>query len=327
MSSVNNYSEVSSDLSAEGEAEIENNLGSQEGAIASCSLPSWVANVTESWGAVSMSSPSCSESLSGLEVAVGTSNIISILELIVERASVDFVQSNICESEYKRGIFPLQERGEVGASGFPSLEAVVGVVLRVAVNLVVTLDDGCDFLLNSSDTVKRYFVSNLGIGESEVIRTLINTVAFAGFLNYSESHINSMSSSLVVGLSRDIVGDLLYFRDINYYRSLQARSSLDLCRVSMFFRKIVSLLVFFPEVMHPRFMNAEFSEEFFAAYFTPEGRCHVKVTPSNAIDPSRSGGDSYEPGSNISVAISNLEEYLFGVSAVGEYDSESYLCF
>ncbi|WP_092484047.1 hypothetical protein [Candidatus Ichthyocystis hellenicum] len=244
----------------------------------------------------------------------------SILKVLVKGVLGKFTSSNICEDDYKKNNLSLSglkvnfsnfriERMSEGEA--PILEDVIEVVLRVAVNVVVGLDAGCDFLLNASTMVKNYLVSNLRISSSELTRILLNGEIpgdVAGFseeglnvnkselllrlsrLGFSEEEAVSVASKLVVDLSDDVLflarrlsATDTYYIGNKYFNDVSHRSSCEFRHITMLLRRVISLLVFFPEALHSDFVWFEGDEEFFKCWFTPEGLCRVKVDKSNAV--------------------------------------------
>ncbi|WP_092485952.1 hypothetical protein [Candidatus Ichthyocystis hellenicum] len=226
---------------------------------------------------------------------IGDPKFCSLLKNLIKAVFCRFVSSNMCEDEYKQKDFFLSRLGgAVGSSGVegasgveanPSAKEVVEAILRVAVTIVVELDEGCDFLSKASDKVKRYFTLYLGIKDKDLICKLLQK-ELGILVNYEESDsINKGVMSAVVRLLNHVSSESCCLAYNKYYDDLQARASLGPLSVGAFLRRIIVLLILFPEALHPAIVhNKGLSKETFGKFFTPEGRCYLKPNEVGDVD-------------------------------------------
>ncbi|WP_092484041.1 hypothetical protein [Candidatus Ichthyocystis hellenicum] len=181
----------------------------------------------------------------------------------------------------------------IGIDGdFERREEVVNIILRVAENVVVGVEEGCDFLLKSSASVRGYFASVLGIDGSEVTRTLLDDEVPGGALRFSEEELNRNESELVVHLSKELSCLVEPVSSLNVschdkYDNTLFRSNANLISVVKFLRKIIASLVFFPESLHPGLVWVGIDKICFDRRFTAaKGRCCQKYRVGGAFSDS-----------------------------------------
>ncbi|CUT17259.1 MULTISPECIES: hypothetical protein [Candidatus Ichthyocystis] len=243
-------------------------------------------------------------------------NFGSLVKDLVKGVFLKFIGVNICEHEYKQFIslssssagrdFILDRViGTGGEAGLLAREEIVDLVLRVAVNVVVGVDLGCDFLLSASRAIVQYFMSCLGISAVKVTRVFLKAkmsvgdvsgfyvgekgwnvsdfLASLSRLRAGDRETSGAASELVVGLLaglfslvKGVAGTDVCYCDNRYFEDISFRSSLNPAHVVMLLEKIVSLLILFPEVLHPKFVwRGGIDRKAFCSWFTPE--CSVKT--------------------------------------------------
>ncbi|WP_092484939.1 hypothetical protein [Candidatus Ichthyocystis hellenicum] len=261
--------------------------------------------------------PSCSNNGSGYNKLPGSGVVVvnrsifynysqdrrlsSELGKLISRVFVDFTSRNVCEDRYKQKDFFLSRlsdagnyvvEGAVGGEGDPRLEEVADIVLRVAVSVVVGIDEGCDFLLTSSDRVRKYFVACLGSFDirSAVYRFLGSAVRGFKYI-FSDEASKKETPSAVVCLLKDVATGCSFLSG-NYYEDVESRASLDPEIVGLFLKSVIVLLILFPEALHPAIVrNEELNEENLYKFFSPEGRCCLKLSfEDDIIDSDDLGG-------------------------------------
>lgn len=168
--------------------------------------------------------------------------------------------------------------GVDGFGGDHALEELIIIILRVASSIAIGIDEGCDFLLKSSDKLKGYLVSKLGMDAAEVVGVLLNDDVSVDVLGLSGGELKGNAPELVCGLLEKLgcLVESVAAARIVCYDSLGNslfRSCASSGYVADFLRKIISLLVFFPEALHPGVVWS-FDKRLFNYRFTPEGRCN-----------------------------------------------------
>ncbi|CUT17258.1 MULTISPECIES: hypothetical protein [Candidatus Ichthyocystis] len=236
----------------------------------------------------------------------------SLVKKIIRDVLIRFTSENICEYEYKQigslsgaiGGFSDFVFDAGGVIECPSQEEVVDAILRVAVNIVIGVDAGCGFLSNASKLVRLYFTYSLGISAGDLIRTLVDggeggdvyVLSGEGFdvdtagllyhllrLGFSQGEAYSIASDVVVHWLEDfsflvkvMAGTDVCCCNNRYFEDVYFRSTINPDNVAMLLGGIISLLILFPEVLHPNFVWGEIDEEFFGRWFAPEGCCSVR---------------------------------------------------
>ncbi|WP_092484044.1 hypothetical protein [Candidatus Ichthyocystis hellenicum] len=208
----------------------------------------------------------------------------SVMKSLIAVLFDKFTSLNVCEDVYKqKNSFSSGLEGIIEVDGDSGPKEIVAVITHVAITLVMGIDRGCDFLLESADTVKKYLASRLGLEGKTLTRLLLENEV--GFFVCSDESIKKGIISSVVSLLKDVSAKCSYFKDRKYCDNVISRSSLDPWNVGIFLRKIIVLLVLFPESLHPAIVhNKILSVETFDVFFTPEGRCDLNFKVGSTGD-------------------------------------------
>ncbi|CUT17261.1 MULTISPECIES: hypothetical protein [Candidatus Ichthyocystis] len=218
----------------------------------------------------------------------------SVLKSLIMIVFDNFLCHNVCDCKHKQKKLFLLSRleSDVGIYRNPSLKEISDLVLGVAVAIVMGVEEGWDLLLMSSDGIKRYLLSHLGLDSKSLTCALLESEL--GFFVYSEESLRKGIVSTVVSLLRDVSVKCCYLRNNRFCDDIRYRSSLNFWNVGIFLRKVIVLLVLFPESLRPEIIhNKELSEENFDEFFPPEGRRSLESSARGLYNSDENVFDDY----------------------------------